>query len=143
MTMKQELIDIFAGLKTQWGILKNDKLSDHVRKQSCEKIIKLSEQAKVLDPKFEMIDMNNTMFSEFVPDKYIAKTDVHWVKPIDITDCNNAVKSSQDVLDDLESLAVIRTKQRLPKERMDSQKFGMIVSNYTEKYIALYIHFDK
>lgn len=141
--MNQELVDIFAGLKTQWGILKDDKKTKKERKTACERICSLSDTAKELDPKFEMIDMNNTMYAEFLPDKYIVKTDVNWVEPIDIKDCSQAVKSAHDVLDDLESLAIIRTKERLPKERMDSQKFGMIVSAYTDKYIALYTHFNK
>ena len=54
-------------LKTSWGILKNDKESNTARKSACKAIIELSNKAKEIDPNFDVIDMTNTQYSDFVP----------------------------------------------------------------------------
>lgn len=135
MTMNQEMVDIMAGLKTQWSILKDDTKSKAVRIVACGKVCMLSEDAKELDPKFEMIDMNNTKYAEFLPEKYIAKSDVHWGV---ITIYTKEEERALETLQRLEAIAVGEIHKKLPIERMDSQKFGMIVSAYTEKLVHIY-----
>jgi len=134
--MKQEMVDILAGLKTQWGILKDDKKTKKERTVACGKVCKLSEQAKEVDPKWELLDMNNTKYAEFLPTEYVAKSDVIWGEvPI----MSTAETESLITLKRLEAIAVVEIQKKLPNERTDSQKFGMIVSAYTEKLINIYI----
>ncbi len=135
--MNQEMLDILAGLKTQWGILKDDKKSQTQRGTACNKIVVLSEQAKELDPKFEMIDMNNTKYAEFLPEKYIAKSDVIWSD--DENNVLQGIGKASSILQGLEAEAVNLTKKRIPSEREDSQKFGMIVGHYTKVLADIYI----
>ena len=131
----EAMVDIMKTLKTQWGFLKDDKKAKIDRRQACKRIIELSEEAKKLDPKFEMIDMNNTQYAEFVPTTYKVQSNVNWGEEVVPT------KAEQDALDKLqrlESLAVQSIKNKLPNESDDSQKFGMIVSAYTDKLIRIY-----
>ena len=131
----EAMVDIMKTLKTQWGFLKDDKKAKIDRRQACKRIIELSEEAKKLDPKFEMIDMNNTQYAEFVPTTYKVQSNVNWGEEVVPT------KAEQDALDKLqrlESLAVQSIKKKLPNESDDSQKFGMIVSAYTDKLIRIY-----
>ncbi len=137
MTMNQEMVDILAGLKTQWSVLKDDKKTKAERIFACGKICQLSETAKEVDPKFEMIDMNNTKYAEFLPTTYQSKSDVNWSD-----DENNALQGigkSSSILQGLEAEAVSLTKKRIPSEREDSQKFGMIVGHYTKILADIYI----
>jgi len=135
MTMNQEMVDIMGGLKTQWGILKDDTKDKGARLGACARICNLSEQAKILDPKFEMIDMNNTRYAEFLPEKYKAKLDVIWGNPVEM---NEMELRAIETLRRLESIAVGDIKIKLPTELVTSQKFGMIVSAYTEKLVHIY-----
>ena len=81
--------------------------------------------------------MNNTKYAEFLPTKYIAKSDVNWgAVPV----MSTAEIGALNKLKRLEAIAVVEIHKKLPKERLDSQKFGMIVSAYTEKLINIYIH---
>ena len=75
---EQTIIDIMKDLKTSWVILKNDKESVSERKNACKTIIDLSTKAKELDRKFDVIDMNNTQYSDFVPKTYQVKSNVNW-----------------------------------------------------------------
>ena len=131
----EAMVDIMKTLKTQWGFLKDDKKAKIDRRQACKRIIELSEEAKKLDPKFEMIDMNNTQYAEFVPTTYKVQSNVNWGEEVVPT------KAEQDALDKLkrlESISVQEIKNKLPNESDDSQKFGMIVSAYTDKLIRIY-----
>ena len=98
-------------------------------------IIELSNEAKGLDPKFETIDMNNTQYSEFVPKTYKVVTNVNWG---DIDKISISEQKASDLVDRLEAIAVEKTRKRLPNEAEDSQKFGMIVSAYTDKLLRAY-----
>ena len=131
----EAMVDIMRNLKTEWIILKDESKAKIDRRQSCKQIIKLSEKAKELDPKFEMIDMNNTQYAEFVPSTYKVASNVNWG---DEVEPNEAEQAALDKLERLESLAVQRIRKKLPKESDDSQKFGMIVSAYTDKLIRIY-----
>tara|TARA_R110002051_G_C8661911_1_gene489139 strand:- start:711 stop:1124 length:414 start_codon:yes stop_codon:yes gene_type:complete len=130
-----EMIEIMTNLKTQWGILKNDKSPKIDRRSACKMIIELSNEAKGLDPKFETIDMNNTQYSEFVPKTYKVVTNVNWG---DIDKISISEQKASDLVDRLEAIAVEKTRKRLPNEAEDSQKFGMIVSAYTDKMLRAY-----
>jgi|APSaa5957512535_1039671.scaffolds.fasta_scaffold172076_2 hypothetical protein len=138
----EALVDIMRNLKIEWIILKDEKKAKIDRRKSCKNIIELSQKAFELDPKFEVIDMNNTVYAEFVPKGYVKDSNVRWMGDVHINECEVAVGKAHDVLDILEGLAVMRTRGRLPNEPEDSQKFGMITSAYTDKYIALYTHFS-
>ncbi len=129
------MVDIMRNLKTEWIILKDESKPKIDRRQSCKQIIKLSEKAKELDPKFEMIDMNNTQYADFVPSTYKVQSNVNWGDEVEPTE---AEQNALDKLERLESLAVQKIRKRLPKESDDSQKFGMIVSAYTDKLIRIY-----
>ena len=129
------MVDIMRNLKTEWIILKDESKPKIDRRQSCKQIIKLSEKAKELDPKFEMIDMNNTQYADFVPSTYTVQSNVNWGDEVEPTE---AEQNALDKLERLESLAVQKIRKRLPKESDDSQKFGMIVSAYTDKLIRIY-----
>ena len=138
MTINQEMLDILAGLKTQWSTLKDDTKSQTQRGTACNKIVVLSEQAKELDPKFEMIDMNNTKYAEFLPEKYVAKSDIKWAD--DENHALQGIEKTTSILKGLEAEAVRLTKERLSNgEREDSQKFGMIVGYYTKILVDIYI----
>ena len=49
-----------------------------------------------------------------------------------------AEQAALDKLQRLESIAVQSIRKKLPNESDDSQKFGMIVSAYTDKLIRIY-----
>ena len=131
----EAMVDIMKTLKTQWGFLKDDKKAKIDRRQACKRIIELSEEAKKLDPKFEMIDMNNTQYAEFVPTTYKVQSNVNWGEEVVPTEAEQA---ALDKLQRLESIAVQSIRKKLPNESDDSQKFGMIVSAYTDKLIRIY-----
>ena len=131
----EAMVDIMKTLKTQWGFLKDDKKAKIDRRQACKRIIELSEEAKKLDPKFEMIDMNNTQYAEFVPTTYKVQSNVNWGEEVVPTEAEQA---ALDKLQRLESISVQSIRKKLPNESDDSQKFGMIVSAYTDKLIRIY-----
>ena len=85
----------------------------------------------------ETIDMNNTQYSEFVPSTYKVVSNVNWGS---IDDISFQEQKASDLVDRLEAIAVEKTKKRLPNEAEDSQKFGMIVSAYTDKLLKAYIY---
>ena len=130
------MIAIMKDLKTQWGFLKDDSKAKIDRRQACKRIIQLSELAKSNDPKFETIDMNNTVYAEFVPKLYKADSNVNWGEEIVPT---KAEQLALDKLERLEGIAVQSIRKKLPNEADDSQKFGMIVSAFTEKLVKVYI----
>ena len=86
----EAMVDIMKTLKTQWGFLKDDKKAKIDRRQACKRIIELSEEAKKLDPKFEMIDMNNTQYAEFVPTTYKVQSNVNWGEEVVPTEAEQA-----------------------------------------------------
>ena len=131
----EAMVDIMKTLKTQWGFLKDESKAKIDRRQACKRIIELSEEAKKLDPKFEMIDMNNTQYAEFVPTTYKVQSNVNWGEEVIPTEAEQA---ALDKLQRLESIAVQSIRKKLPNESDDSQKFGMIVSAYTDKLIRIY-----
>ena len=131
----EAMVDIMRNLKTEWIILKDESKAKIDRRQSCKQIIKLSEKAKELDPKFEMIDMNNTQYAEFVPTTYKVASNVNWGE---IDSISTAELTALHTLRRLEAIAVDEIRVKLPKEPDDSQKFGMIVSAYTDKLIRIY-----
>ena len=131
----EALVEIMKDLKTQWGFLKDDKKAKIDRRQACKRIIELSEEAKKLDPKFEMIDMNNTQYAEFVPTTYKVQSNVNWGEEVVPTEAEQA---ALDKLQRLESIAVQSIRKKLPNESDDSQKFGMIVSAFTDKLVKIY-----
>lgn len=137
----EALVETMRNLKTQWAILKDEKKPKIDRRSACKMILELSNKAASLDPKFEIIDMNNTIYAEFLPASYMAKSNVNW-GDVDDTFMLRTGKECMGLVSDLEAIAVKMTKSRLPKEPEDSQKFGMIVSAYTDKLLKAYIYFN-
>ena len=133
--INEAMIAIMKDLKTQWTFLKDESKAKIDRRQACKRIIELSELAKKNDPKFEMIDMNNTKYAEFIPKLYKADSNVNWGEEIIPTE---AEQKALDKLVRLEGIAVQSIRIKLPNEADDSQKFGMIVSAYTDKLIRIY-----
>ena len=131
----EALVEIMKDLKTQWGFLKDESKAKIDRRQACKLIIALSDLAKKNDPKFEVIEMNNTKYAEFVPSTYKVQSNVNWGEEVVATE---AEQTALDKLKRLEAIAVQEIKIKLPKESDDSQKFGMIVSAYTDKLIRIY-----
>ncbi len=131
----EAMVDIMKDLKTQWVILKDESKAKIDRRQACKLIIALSDLAKKNDPKFEVIEMNNTKYAEFVPSTYKVQSNVNWGEEVVATEAEQA---ALDKLKRLEAIAVQEIKIKLPKESDDSQKFGMIVSAYTDKLIRIY-----
>ena len=133
--INEAMIEIMKDLKTQWVILKDESKAKIDRRQACKLIIALSDLAKKNDPKFEVIEMNNTKYAEFVPTTYKVQSNVNWGEEVVATE---AEQTALDKLKRLEAIAVQEIKIKLPKESDDSQKFGMIVSAYTDKLIRIY-----
>ena len=79
--------------------------------------------------------MNNTKYAEFVPTTYKVQSNVNWGE---IDSISTAELTALHTLQRLEAIAVQEIKIKLPKESDDSQKFGMIVSAYTDKLIRIY-----
>jgi hypothetical protein len=131
----EAMVEILKDLKTQWGFLKDESKAKIDRRQACKLIIALSDLAKNNDPKFEVIDMNNTKYAEFVPTTYKVQSNVNWGEEVVATE---AEQTALDKLKRLEAIAVQEIKIKLPNESDDSQKFGMIVSAYTDKLIRIY-----
>ena len=131
----EAMVEILKDLKTQWGILKDESKAKIDRRQACKLIIALSDLAKKNDPKFEVIEMNNTKYAEFVPTTYKVQSNVNWGEEVVATE---AEQRALYKLKRLEAIAVQEIKIKLPKESDDSQKFGMIVSAYTDKLIRIY-----
>ena len=131
----EAMVEILKDLKTQWGILKDESKAKIDRRQACKLIIALSDLAKKNDPKFEVIEMNNTKYAEFVPTTYKVQSNVNWGEEVVATE---AEQTALDKLKRLEAIAVQEIKIKLPNESDDSQKFGMIVSAYTDKLIRIY-----
>ena len=131
----EAMVEILKDLKTQWGFLKDESKAKIDRRQACKLIIALSDLAKKNDPKFEVIEMNNTKYAEFVPTTYKVQSNVNWGEEVVATE---AEQTALDKLKRLEAIAVQEIKIKLPKESDDSQKFGMIVSAYTDKLIRIY-----
>jgi len=131
----EAMVEIMKDLKTQWSILKDESKAKIDRRQACKLIIALSDLAKKNDPKFEVIEMNNTKYAEFVPSTYKVQSNVNWGEEVVATE---AEQRALDKLKRLEAIAVQEIKIKLPKESDDSQKFGMIVSAYTDKLIRIY-----
>ena len=131
----EAMVDIMRTLKTEWIILKDESKAKIDRRQACKLIIALSDLAKKNDPKFEVIEMNNTKYAEFVPSTYKVQSNVNWGEKVVATE---AEQTALDKLKRLEAIAVQEIKIKLPKESDDSQKFGMIVSAYTDKLIRIY-----
>ncbi len=132
----EALVETMRNLKTQWGILKDEKKPKIDRREACKKILDLSNKAASLDPKWEMIDMNNTIYAEFLPINHKVQSNVNWGDPVDGLTREESMALKQ--LKRLEAIAVEEIKKKIPKEPVDSQKFGMIVSAYTDKLVALY-----
>ena len=131
----EAMVEIMKDLKTQWNILKDESKAKIDRRQACKLIIALSDLAKKNDPKFEVIEMNNTKYAEFVPTTYKVQSNVNWGEEVVATE---AEQRALYKLKRLEAIAVQEIKIKLPKESDDSQKFGMIVSAYTDKLIRIY-----
>lgn len=131
----EAMVEILKDLKTQWGFLKDESKAKIDRRQACKLIIALSDLAKKNDPKFEVIEMNNTKYAEFVPTTYKVQSNVNWGEEVVATE---AEQTALDKLKRLEAIAVQEIKIKLPNEADDSQKFGMIVSAYTDKLIRIY-----
>ena len=131
----EAMVEILKDLKTQWGFLKDESKAKIDRRQACKLIIALSDLAKNNDPKFEVIDMNNTKYAEFVPTTDKVQSNVNWGEEVVATE---AEQTALDKLKRLEAIAVQEIKIKLPNESDDSQKFGMIVSAYTDKLIRIY-----
>ena len=131
----EAMVDTMKTLKTQWGFLKDESKAKIDRRQACKRIIELSTEAKKLDPKFEIIDMNNTQYAEFVPTTYKVQSNVNWGEEVVPTEAEQA---ALDKLQRLESIAVQSIRKKLPNESDDSQKFGMIVSAFTDKLVKIY-----
>ena len=133
--INEAMIAIMKDLKTQWTFLKDESKAKIDRRQAWKLIIALSDLAKNNDPKFEVIEMNNTKYAEFVPTTYKVQSNVNWGEEVVATE---AEQTALDKLKRLEAIAVQEIKIKLPKESDDSQKFGMIVSAYTDKLIRIY-----
>ena len=137
---EQNIVEVMKDLKTSWGILKNDKESNTARKSACKAIIELSNKAKEIDPNFDVIDMTNTQYSGFVPKTYQVKSNVNWGTCDDIS---LEESKALAIVSRLEAIAVQHIKEKLPNEAEDSQKFGMIVSAFTEKLLNAYIYVNQ
>lgn len=134
--MTKQLLEIMTKLKLEWGFLKDDSLAKIDRREACKKIVELSEEAKKLDPKFDVIDMSATQYADFLPTQYKVKSNVNWGTIDTMTPSEEA---ALQLVHRLEAVAVENIKKKLPNEATDSQKFGMIVSAFTEKLLNAYI----
>lgn len=130
----EALVEKMKLLKQHWGVLKGDKSSETDMKISYESIMDLQAEIQELDPKFNAIDLSNTKYAEFAPKHFKSKVKPNIVWPVwdgkfGLNERNN--------LERWTSLAVAITKERLPTEPEDSQKFGMIVSATTDKLLTM------
>lgn len=134
--MTEQTILIKKKLKEEWANLKNDTKPPIIRRKAATNIIELQHQIQDIDEKFETIDLSNTIYAEFLPKSYINVTNVNWIsEPDPLEGVGNAVS----LVKSFEYEAVKMAKERLPKEAIDSQKFGMIVGHYTKCIEDAYI----
>lgn len=118
-----EITLVLKELKTHWAVLKDDKQSPYDRRLACKSIIEKSNTLKKSYIEFEVIDMNNTQYAEFAPETYKVQADVIWGM---VEDSFGVFE--EELLEKWTAVAVRIVTKRLPKERVDSQKFGQIVN---------------
>lgn len=122
-------------LKEQWTILKDEKAPKVDRRDSAKEIINLQEELVKIKKDFEPIDLTMTKYSEFVPMDYKHDSKVKWGNSY--TESPELTRAI-DVVENCEAVAVMITRELIPTEPVDSQKFGMIVSAKCEKLIKAY-----
>jgi len=127
--MTEETILIKKKLKEEWANLKDDNKPPIARRKAATNIVELQHQIQDIDAKFETIDLSNTMYAEFLPKSYINVTNVYWVSEPDPL---QGISSAVSLVESFEYEAVKMAKRRLPKEAIDSQRFGIIVGHYTK-----------
>ena len=136
--MTTEKILALKHLKVQWVILKDEKKPKVDRRSAIKEIIKTQELLKD-DPTFVDIDLTMSQYAEFLPVEYRSNSKVKWGEEPNLDDRElNAVRQVQR----FEAVAVQITRELIPTEPVDSQKFGMIVSAKTEKFLYAYYHED-
>lgn len=126
-------------LKELWTVLKDEEKPKVDRRSAMKEISKLQEELVKSDPTFEAYDLTMSKYAEFLPVEYKSSSKVKWgeEEELDVRE-KNAVRQVQR----LESKAVQITRELIPTEPVDSQKFGMIVSAKTEKLLYAYYHED-
>lgn len=123
--------------KEQWAILKDEKSAKVDKRTAAKEIIKLQEELVKLKPDFECVDLGMTVYSEFAPKDYKHSGKVKW-GDVDSWESAEEYAIPLRVVQNCEALAVQITRELLPSEPVDSQKFGMIVSAKTEKILKAY-----
>jgi len=122
-------------LKELWTILKDEEKPKVDRRSAMKEISKLQEELVKSDPTFEAYDLTMSKYTEFLPVEYKSSSKVKWGEPVDPTP---AEQKAIDLVQRMKSHAVQSTRELLPTEPVDSQKFGMIVSAETEKFLQAY-----
>ena len=134
------IVEHMKSLKARWAILKDEKQPKIDRRDACKSIIELSKEIKKLDKTFEEFDFASSKYAEFIPKGYIRESNVNWKTEYTVEEETvDKIKLAAKMVENFEVQAVELTKQRLPNEPEDSQKFGMIVSAYTDKIERAYI----
>lgn len=121
-------------LKQHWKVLKDEKANVNDKKISYEKIMTLQSEIQELDPTFNVIDLETTKYAEFKSKNFKSnlKSNVNWPK----WDGKFGEREMKE-LEKWTAVAVQITRDRLPLEPEDSQKFGMIVSATTDKLLTI------
>ena len=119
-------------LKIQWAILKNEEAPKVDRRESCKKIVEIENKIKEIDPTFNTVDLNSTQYAEFVPSEIRATTSVNWGEVDD-----SFGKEEQATLEKWTAVAVRIAKKRLPRESVETQKFGMVVNAITTHLLQI------
>jgi hypothetical protein len=134
--MTSEKILALKKLKELWVILKDEEKPKVDKRSAIREVIKIQEELVKSDPTFEAYDLTMSKYAEFLPIEYRSNSKVKWGELDDYLDAKflKAVAFVQK----MEAYAVQVTRELLPTEPVDSQKFGMIVSAKTEKLLSAY-----
>jgi len=127
-------IDIKKSLKIEWAILKNSEAPKVDRRNACNNIVKFSNELKEIDDSFEVIDISATQYAEFLPtDGTKVLLSVNWGEVDD-----EFGKEEQGILEKWTAVAVRTAHKRLPRESLESQKFGMVVNAITTHLLQIH-----
>lgn len=138
--MTKEVILLLKAYKDQWAILKDETSATVDKRTACKEIISLQEKLVKVKPDFEFVDLSMTKYSEFIPVDYKHTGKVNWREIGTLTPIE---EQALHVVRACEAIAVQETRELIPKESVDTQKFGMIVSAKTEKIINAYYNEKK
>lgn len=130
----QEIIKLKSELRTNWRVLKDEKMNLKDRKAAYENINDISEHIKEIDNTFEVIDLKNTQWNWIPSGKKPEgdNPDIKWP----IIEGSFGV-DEEKILDNWTAVAFRMVKKQHPKLSEDTDKFGQIVNAKISHLISI------